>query len=176
MQAGDRAGNVSSVTSYQSSVTPPQPQAPEFPLTELHRCGFNKTEGATTADSITAATTTLPGGVTRVPGRTDTKRFLNLDGTAAITAPTTGPRDDQPFTVTALARPSDLTAGGAVVVLGDPSAPLASPCYQASTGKWFATSLVAGENWKGDLDDVRVFSGAARVSELRLAQNSTFHS
>ncbi|AXX28222.1 LamG domain-containing protein [Actinosynnema pretiosum subsp. pretiosum] len=229
VQAEDRAGNRSPVTTYWFSVTPPQPQAPEFPLTELHRYGFNETEGATTADSITGATTTLPGGVTRVPGRNDNKRFLNLDGTAAITAPTTGPRGDQPFTVTAWARPADLTAGGAVVVLGDPSAPLASLGYQASTGKWFATgtggtatafnptranrwaflvavhdhttgtvtlyvdgvqqnsapwtptattatSLLVGEGWKGDLDDVRVFSGAARVNELRLAHNSTFHS
>ncbi|WP_440900560.1 hypothetical protein [Actinosynnema sp.] len=60
MQAEDRAGNVSSVTSYRSSVTPPQPRAPEFPLTEPHRCGFNETEGATTADSITGTTTPCP--------------------------------------------------------------------------------------------------------------------
>ncbi|GAA2696564.1 MULTISPECIES: LamG domain-containing protein [Actinosynnema] len=228
VRAVDRAGNPSPFTGYSFDVTPAQPVPPQFPLTELHRYGFNETEGATTADSITGTTTTLPGGVTRVPGRTDTKRFLNLDGTAAITAPTTGPRGDQPFTVTAWARPTDLTAGGAVVVLGDPSAPLASLGYQASTGKWFATgtggtatafnptpanrwaflvavhdhttgtvtlyvngvkqnsapwtptattatSLVAGEGWKGDLDDVRVFSGAARLNELRLAHNNTFH-
>ncbi|ATE52624.1 LamG domain-containing protein [Actinosynnema pretiosum] len=229
VQAEDRAGNVSPITSYRFDVTPPQPQVPEFPLTELHRYGFNETEGATTADSITGTTTTLPAGATRVPGRTDTKRFLSLDGMAAITAPTTGPRADQPFTVTAWARPSDLTADRAVVVLGDPSAPLASLGYQASSRKWFATgtggtatafnptsanrwaflaavhdhktgtvtlyvdgvkqnsapwtptattaaSLIAGEGWKGDLDDVRVFSGAASLGELRLVQNSTFHS